>query len=444
MNSVVEIFLNGSWTPAASLQTLGPEACRFEYLSSYVFSDDPVPLALGFPVEFNLDSITEDEIGRIDRRPPPFVYDLVPQGQGRKYLVKALGLVDSDQLVLPLVTVGAFNPIGALRVNTAVDFYREQAELNPAEPNFDGVSLEDIRRHSDAFLEHISLHAMLASGTTGVQGVAPKYLLVQDEQGRWYADLALPDAQARAHWLLKLPRGRTEADRTVLRNEAAYLRVARHCGLRVHHDPMLIDEMLFVRRFDREVDAKGLRRLPQESLASLAGLRGFAPATSLNELVGALRQHVSDPAQETLEFIKRDVLNLALRNTDNHARNSAVQRTSDGRIRLTPVFDFAPMFMDPDIVSRNLHWRNREQVRITRWDQVIEALDLPDDERESLAAELRGFADVVSSLEQTALDCGVERDVLELCRANIDEQVLQLEQLPSRPTSPRPRDGQET
>ncbi|WP_375338497.1 hypothetical protein [Variovorax paradoxus] len=38
-----------------------------------------------------------------------------------------------------------------------------------------------------------------------------------------------------------------------------------------------------------------------------------------------------------------------MRNTDNHARNTAVQRLPDGALQLTPIFDFAPMFLDPEI-----------------------------------------------------------------------------------------------
>jgi hypothetical protein len=109
--------------------------------------------------------------------------------------------------------------------------------------------------------------------------------------------MALPDELAHEHWLVKLPRGTSDEDRSVL-----------------------IGEMLFVRRF------------------------GLAP--SQQTLVAAIRSVVTDPARETLEFIKRDVLNLALRNTNNHAQNTAVQRTADGHIQLTPDFDFAPMFKD--------------------------------------------------------------------------------------------------
>ena len=150
---------------------------------------------------------------------------------------------------------------------------------------------------------------------------------------------------------------------------------------------------------------------------------------SQQSLVAAIRTVTSDPARETLEFIKRDVLNLALRNTDNHARNTAVQRTIDGHIQLTPVFDFAPMFKDPEVVARSCHWRDPAGVRQSQWKQVIEELEVPENERTSIAAELTVFAKSLGQLEAIARDCGVEQDVLVQCLRSIEEQTRQLDNL---------------
>lgn len=51
--------------------------------------------------------------------------------------------------------------------------------------------------------------------------------------------------------------------------------------------------------------------------------------------------------RDQLAYMLRDILNLALRNTDNHGRNAAVLRTG-GQVGLSPIFDFAPMFLDPE------------------------------------------------------------------------------------------------
>jgi len=429
--AIIEVHHAGLWHPAAELQAFSHNRVRFNYLDNYVFGDINLPVSLTLPVGLWPEPLMQGLTGlEPDHRPPSFLYDLVPQGQGRKFLLSALNLPDSDEMIMPLLMAGAFNPIGCTRLNTAMHFFAQEARKNPDPQLTQGFSLEDITQRSDEFLNHIALHAMLATGTTGVQGVAPKFLLTTDQHGRWFADMALPDELAHAHWLVKLPRGKSDDDRSVLRNEAPYLRVAQAVGLRCGHAPVLHGDMLFLRRFDRlVVPDGGVQRLHQESLASVVGQRGFGMAQSQQTLLAGLRRVVTDPARETLEFIKRDVLNLALRNTDNHARNTAVQRTPHGIVQLTPLFDFAPMFKDPGVVPRSCHWRDKAGVRQADWRQVIEQLDVPDTERTALAAELSQFADTVARLDVIALDCGVERVVIDACAKAIETQVRQLADL---------------
>ena len=429
-STVVEIHRNGVWYPAATLTALGADRCRFDYLPEYIFGSDPRPVSLRLPLGYEPDRFIDGPTGReLDLRAPAFLYDLVPQGKGRKYLLERLELADADNLVLPLVMAGAFNPIGCLRLASARAFFDAAATANPDPGGERGFSLDDVLDRSQDFLDHLSLHAMLASGTTGVQGVAPKFLLMTDVDGRWHADMALEDGRAAEHWLLKLPRGKSDEDRKVLRNEAGYLRLAEKCGLRARYRPMLHGEILFVRRFDREVADGQVHRLHQESLASICNLRGFGIPKSQQTLMAAVRDVVDDPAAETIEFMKRDVLNLAMRNTDNHARNTAVQRLRDGTVQLTPVFDFAPMFLDNEIIVRGIHWRDGEGRLQQTWTEVIETLDVDDAERGRIARALADFAPVVADIVQSAGDCGIEPQVLEACRLTIDRQVGQLQAL---------------
>lgn len=387
-------------------------------------------MALGLPVAVEPEPLVEGPLGlEPDRRPPAFVYDLVPQGRGRRYLLEQLQLQDSDNLVMPLVMAGAFNPIGCLRFERALAFFHEEARKNPDPATAQGFDLDQVLNRSQGFLDHLSLHAMLASGTTGVQGVAPKFLLSTDREGRWFADMALPDARAQEHWLIKLPRGKSEADRAVLRNEAGFLRLAAACGMRTMAQPKLHGEILFVRRFDRQVIDGKVHRLHQESLASICDLRGFGIPKSQQTLLKGLRAVVSDPLCETIEFMQRDVLNLAMRNTDNHARNTAVQRLLDGTIQLTPVFDFAPMYLDSEMIVRGCHWRDDTGKTQDNWTQVLETLEVDDEERGIIAAALTEFAPLVAKLPKIAADCGIEASVIEACRQTIEKQANQLQAL---------------
>lgn len=430
MAAILQVHHQGRWHNAGALEAQGDDRCRFDYLVEYVFSPNAQQVALGLPValqDLAFDDARAD--GARGRGVPAFLYDLVPQGRGRAHLLGLLDRTDSDGLVTPLLLAGAFNPIGRLRISAAVEFYEDQLRKNPDRSQLRGFEIDDIVSKADEFLEHLSLHAMLSAGTTGVQGVAPKFLLSQDADGLWFADLALPDERAQRHWIVKLPRGRTEDDLLVHRHEAAYLRLAAALGLRTQGAVELRGRMLFTQRFDRMATSAGVVRLHQESLASLAGLQGFGAPTTQNQLLSALREHATDPVAETLEFLKRDVFNLAMRNTDNHARNTAVQVLPNGTVQLTPVFDVSPMFRDPDLIARSVHWRDAQGRRLDDWREVLDNLQLPDDERRSVVTGLQDFGVQLERIPTIAADHGVEPVILEACLKSIEAQVDQLQRL---------------
>ncbi|MFZ4539642.1 type II toxin-antitoxin system HipA family toxin [Propionivibrio sp.] len=423
MRSIVEIFIDGQWVPAAEFTPNGRYKSTFEYLIGYVFAENPLPVSLSLPVSMARLGV-DGESGAPDC--PAFLLDLVPQGRGRKLLVQELGLNDSEDHDLLLAQYGAFNPVGNLRLDSAVGFYSDWQKRNP-KTRKDGFYFADIITGKEEFLEHIWTHAMFAAGTTGIQGAAPKFLLTQNGEGLWFADAALPDVDAAKHWLVKLPRGAHETDYAVLRNEAAYLRVAARCGLRTGGEPMHAGDMLFVPRFDRSVRADGLHRHAQETLASLAGVRGFGMPVSMFALVESFRQYVTNPVQEIVEFIRRDVLNLAMKNTDNHARNTSVQRLPDGTVQLTPVYDFAPMYLDREMIIRGCRWRTPEKHDIADLAEIVETLCLSESEKREVTIGLRDFSGPLSRLSEIMQDCGVDQAVIEYCKPHIDAQFERLQ-----------------
>lgn len=431
MRSTIEVFQDGRWIAAAEFEPIGkgPYTATFEYRIDYVFGDNPIPVSFNLPV--TTERIGFDEEGDAPSC-PAFLLDLVPQGRGRKYLAQELKLDDGDHRDLLFAQHGAFNPVGNLRFDTALQFYRERTAAQPPVGAEAGFMLDDIVTRKDEFLEHIWLHAMLTAGTTGVQGAAPKFLLTQDAAGQWFADASIPDDKAVKHWLVKLPRGAHETDYAVLRNEAAYLRTAHQCGLRTEGEPQVHGDMLFVRRFDRSVDATGLHRLHQESLASLANLRGFGLPASLFDLLEGFRPHATDPVGEAVEFIKRDILNLAMRNTDNHARNTAVQRLPNGSVQLTPLFDFAPMYLDREFITRGCRWRIGSRPELTDWEEIVRATAFNQAQQETIIGRIAAFRSTVANLPEIMRDCGVEARIIDDCQRHIAAQAENLEHVATR------------
>jgi serine/threonine-protein kinase HipA len=417
----LQLFLDGQWTDCAVLEADATSAdpSRLQYQVDYVFAHR-APVALGVPVA--MDEIEWPGL-------PAFFYDLIPQGAGRAFLLGELGLPNAPSSDFSLACAGAFNPIGRVRIAEAVEYFRQHRERYPTGNDIEGMTQDEIVSRGADFAERMMLHGMLASGTTGVQGAAPKYLLTRDLDGRWHGDAVLPDERAMDHFIVKLPRGKHANDLKVLRNEAAYMRVAAEMGVRTHRAPELRGDTLFIPRFDREVRRGKVMRWHQESAASLAGYAGFEARPSLFELVDAVRAVVDDPEAETLEFLKRDILNLALRNTDNHARNTAVQ-VVDGRVALTPLFDFAPMYLDPEGIARVLRWLHPDTRReLGDWGEVMAVLHVPEAERQRLRVALARFGTRLEGLSECMRASGVDDDIIEFLQPNIATQVRQLKAL---------------
>ncbi|MDA8329199.1 MAG: HipA domain-containing protein [Betaproteobacteria bacterium] len=410
MKSIIEIYFKGIWHEAALIESGGRDRCTFEYLPEYVFGDICQPVSLGLPVSLE----SRQPMGEC----PPFLLDMVPQGNGRRYLTQRLGLTDSDDLVMPLIQHGAFNPVGRLRLDTAVAYANSMREDDASLQC--GFTLEEIVGRKDAFIENLSKHGMLGAGTTGLQGASAKFMLVKNNEGLWFIDSFIHESDIDSHWLLKLPRSKHETDQAILKNEAAYIKVARACGLRSHGETFHRDGMLFVPRFDRVIKNGAVVRLHQESLASLAGHRSFGIRPNHFDLINAFLPVVTDPVNEVIEYIKRDLLNLAIRNTDNHARNTAVQQLEDGTVRLTPVFDIAPMFMDREMLVRASRWLDKYGQVMNNFANVIEELPLENEEKNTVMLTIKLFSKVIEALPLTMEACGVDADIIDRCKPHIN------------------------
>jgi serine/threonine-protein kinase HipA len=207
------------------------------------------------------------------------------------------------------------------------------------------------------------------------------------------------------------------------------MQLAKRLGLRVHGDLQLRERALFVPRFDRQLSANGITRIAQESLSSLCEIADFGAAPLHNLAVNRLAAAAGDAAREILEYVKRDIANVVLGNKDNHGRNTAVQRTENGAIQLSPVFDFAPMLLHPDGIARRMRWE-RDDGGAPLWASVVaqcrEATGLALDD---LPAALRSMAAAVAALPELAIAEGVDADLvarLQPLMRDVAEQLARL------------------
>ncbi|MFK7958366.1 MAG: type II toxin-antitoxin system HipA family toxin [Lysobacterales bacterium] len=433
--ATIEIFLGGSWVPAATLKPVDvgrgyQSASQFEYLLEYAteYAGAATAAAMGtscrYPVDFDLHRETNW---------PPFMLDILPSGFGRRLWLEQLELADGPSADWQLLLRGAAFPPGNLRIAEAA----AAKDLDCLVPTASGDSVamrdhpgftrDEVVARGETFIEYAYQLGIYAAGGSDVQGVAPKLLLAEDWGGAWHAEGRLPDHAVKQHWLMKRPRGNSDADLQVLRNEAAYMRVAAELGLRVHANLDWDSNNLFVPRFDRTVRDKQIVRHGMESLCSLAGVAEFGTRISHDTLSDALLRYSTHPQQDLLEYIKRDVTNVVLGNKDNHARNTAVLRYEDGTVMLAPLFDFAPMYLDPEGIARVCRWEgDAEHAGNPEWAAVVKRF--PKYQLE-FATQLRTFGDTLQRLPEVMHTCGVDDDIIDHRLLAIDDHAKQLRAL---------------
>ena len=346
---------------------------------------------------------------------PPVLVDLLPGGAGRRAWLRRMQVEkDGPHIDWHLLVNGAGAPPGNLRIAEAVP--------SPPPDQFKmGFVRGDIIEQQERFLDYAEERGAYVAGASSVQGEAPKYLLVEDHAGLFHAEGALPDEKTRRFWLVKFPRGRRtdERNQQVLKNEAAYLEVARDFGIRTG-EPLVYEKgALFVPRFDRKVSNGRVERLSMNSLYAVANIPGFGAAVHHDTYCRALAQVVSDPAQELREYMLRDILNLALRNTDNHGRNGAVIRTGS-QVVLSPLFDFALMFLDPEGVGRVSRWADERPGSQPQWAIICEKFKhvMPPVETRNWLADL---SKAVHQLPKTMQRHRVDDDIIQRLTDWIDE-----------------------
>ncbi|NEX64843.1 type II toxin-antitoxin system HipA family toxin [Noviherbaspirillum galbum] len=375
---------------------------------------------------------------------PVFLIDMLPQGFGREELLRRLDLSPTAGIEADwrLLLAGAGNPIGNLRVKEAAQWLDTHAgELR-------GFTDEEVATRGEHFTEYLARHGLFVAGSSGVQGEWPKLLLTRADDGLLYLDHTLPDEQARQHYIVKFGRGADRQLAAIMRHEAPYMELARMLGLRVHGPLHLRGRALFIPRFDRVVETDGVTRLAQESVATLTGIPGFGAVPSHDEVCSQLLLRCTHPEKDVLEYIKRDIANLALGNKDNHARNTAIQRDFRGNIGLTPLYDFAPMYLHPDGIARRIRWEGNDDGD-PDWGRVIDRIgelarqvvappkrgkrapstSTPAPSRDSLVQGLKAMAPALRRIAAEGVSMGMDDDVHAYLLPSIEKQAMRLENL---------------
>lgn len=316
-----ELFV-WTWLPGAREPVVAGRLVRdgnrliFVYGRSYLERADAISL---YGPELPLVRGTQPPAEGLDA--PSCLRDGAPDAWGRRVLNHRHGqdpsFRESDELAVMLLS--GSNRFGAN------DF---QSSPTGYVPRDDHASLAELIKAADLVQAGASLPPTLAEALghgTSIGGARPK-VLVHDEGGN-------------VQWIGKLS---TSTDTmNVVGAEAAAMFLAGRAGVDAAESHVLHTagrDVLMVRRFDRTRDGG---RVHCVSGLTMLGLdERVGRHATYPDLLAILRREGSDPRVGE-QLFDRIAVNIAIGNTDDHARNHAA--FWDGRrLTLTPAYDIAP------------------------------------------------------------------------------------------------------
>lgn len=313
---------------------------NFTYLDKYsehLFKHNNHAVSLNFPLSFELFQSSNWSA---------FLLDIIPSGAAREFWLKKLNLRDGPTADIQLLKNGSFNPPGNIRI---------KPEQNPQTEGHHGFTQKDIVENSTDFIEYAESMGAVVAGASGAQGVSPKLLMVQDSNNYWHADLSLDDQDIKKHWLVKFSRHQKKIDQLILELEYKYHLIAKKLGLNVYGDYEYKEHTLFIPRFDRYIEGKKIFHYGLESFTSALNIADFAVSHKAEDFLTLINKFSTQAKPDIKEYLLRDFANICLGNTDNHGRNFAFLKI-DKTITLSPLYDFAPMKLDPTIIPRATKW----------------------------------------------------------------------------------------
>ena len=436
MRLTLQTHFDGEWHDAAALE-LKDDASGFQgasivdYHLDYFVTVASAEFSAGKSVrDWRALSVRHpvDLENRFNRSWPSFLLDLMPQGHARRKLAEHLGLVEGARASdLPLLLRSATGGIGNIRIKEAAEAEMERLRGVGRQ----GVTEAEMLARSDRFMEVADRFGMLASGSSGLQGEWPKVAMTRAKDGLYYPDSVVTDDEAARHVIVKLVRSNDPVDRLILEGEAFYSRIAQGIGLNIAEPSTYAEGVLIIPRFDRKKrDGGGTVRLGQESLVSAIGVADFGHVGAHEAHIDVLRRYSADPFADIVEYLKRDIANLALGNPDNHGRNTALSKHQDGAIRLSPLFDFAPMRLAREGIVRSTRWammRDDGRDHLPDWKRICADLMADPADLRALEAGLGEFADNLRQAPAMAKDLGASAEMLDRAMgrcAEIADSVL--------------------
>lgn len=362
----LQLFNQGQWWDAATLSFSGEQlsaSCslcyELEYISAVATYDtkDCWACSVNAPI-----SIIPKDYSNW----PALLDDILPVGKSRDWWLKTLNVSRANEFKqnYALLTHACMSPVGNLRIKESVSAQNTMALRR--------FPIEDVVSLQYDFLEYANEQGTAVGGATGAGGVAPKLLLMlEDDKVFIDGDFAGKPLTA-TPYLTKFARNRrTARDNNILKAEGVFYQALTEIlegtsvkTIKVDELKILEDEQtgqvsLWLPRFDIRFENGIATRIGLESIYSILDAEPGSYQDHFYVLDTVWRRLKSATQMTQNEFIKqyvaRDFLNLIFGNSDNHGRNISFLKF-DGDICFAPIYDFAPMKADEEGITRLFKW----------------------------------------------------------------------------------------
>jgi serine/threonine-protein kinase HipA len=341
----LEVWIESEKAPIGVLERADDKTLTFQYAADVASSGR---LSLSMPVR-------DEPYG--DAACVAYFGNLLFEGREHDHVVAAYGL-DRDDVGGLLYHLGADCP-GAVSVTPEGAGPGKCPGVFP--DDYSRLTPDELREIVTSLHEHGRLPDETRD-VSPVAGVQPKLALL-----RWESEFYIPRPgnKAPTTHILKVPRRR---EPFLTRYEAGLLSLAKELGLVVAETAYTTVDCangppvgaVISGRFDRVITENEITRVHCEDFCQALGLPrdlkyerdGARGARRFSmEAVGRIADAMAAPALFRLEFFRQTLFNLAVGNTDNHAKNGSILYEG-GYGKLAPLYDVVPVTMDPGVTHR--------------------------------------------------------------------------------------------
>ena len=336
-------------------------------------------------------------------RSEAFFGALLPEGEHIARLAREVK-VDRGDLLGLLAEVGA-DLAGALRIVGAPG--REAGEPE----QLTSAEVSALLDRADGFL--------LGGGGSALPGFQRKLTLTR-EGGKWVrGNGILPSTHILKPVSLE--------SRSAVEAEAYALAVAREAGL-TRMDSWVEQVgprwVLVIERYDRRRSGSEIVRVHQEDTAQALGIpwggnekfQQNDPRASLGAIAGLLDRGgnvFSARTADRLRLLRYVAFNVAMGNTDAHAKNFSLLHDDEGGTSLAPIYDVAPLALAYGATTRLSMWVNGVEhlPDVTRDDLIAEAVSWGLSDAISTAAVEQTLAAMVEATRTLPAHASIEAHV---------------------------------